>query len=416
MISLVTGCHDIDECQLDSRFDGLVRYYSRTFADSEDELNTLSESVTAAGLGQDMTMDCSVETQNLIEEKLPDSKFEGVCDSRSPCFNREGAFECGSCPDGYFGSALESIVWSTIASRVGSGCTDTDECVSGPCANGAICVESIVDTAVSPDAYRCTCTPGYANGVCQYDYISEYDQECNVLESSANAEFGVGNCDMDVDECRSRPCTNAASCTESSSDIVADDVSTSGIPMHAYQCACAIGFANGTCAYDFISEYTAQCDQPLGGNCDVDVNECSSGPCYNNAPCLESNVDGEVPAHAFRCICTPGWAEGEDGACDKDFNECEPNPCVNKATCTDSGSLPAANKTIFDECGSAPCQNSAVECTDEGGSYTCTCSTGSLITFFSQMEIDVLLILPASTVNLLSYASNDSMYTRRLDW
>ena len=67
--------------------------------------------------------------------------------------------------------------------------------------------------------YQCTCVAGFANGVCEYDYITEFETECTVMESSQTESLG-GNCDIDVDECASSPCANGATCTESAVESV----------------------------------------------------------------------------------------------------------------------------------------------------------------------------------------------------
>eukprot|EP01050_Picozoa_sp_SAG11_P032255 SAG11_NODE_10397_length_834_cov_1.774150_1_plen_139_part_01 len=90
---------------------------------------------------------------------------------------------------------------------------DVDECVSGPCLNDAACSDSN-NGDITVAAYRCTCASGFANGVCDYDFISEFEAECSVMESAQSESFG-GNCDIDVDECASSPCANGATCTES---------------------------------------------------------------------------------------------------------------------------------------------------------------------------------------------------------
>ena len=157
-------------------------------------------------------------------------------------------------------------------------------------------------------AYRCTCVDGFANGVCEYTknplrpskvgHIALYHRTCIVMESMANRNSTklTGNCDIDVDECKSFPCKNGATCTDSTTE--------SAVSYHAYQCTCVAGFANGVCEYkknpkekspnkdhDFIKEYKTQCtvkesmanpkNVKLGGNCDIDVNECASKPCKN---------------------------------------------------------------------------------------------------------------------------------------
>ena len=214
---------------------------------------------------------------------------------------------------------------------------DVDECISSPCENGAKCTESSTDSKIPLDAFRCTCVDGFANGVCEYDYITEYEAQCNVTTG--------GTCDVDVDECTSSPCQNNATCTDSTNE--------QAVSYDAYKCRCMPGFANGVCADGFIIDYTAQCTMMEGGNCDLDVDECASSPCENGAKCTESSTDSKIPLDAFRCTCVDGFANGvceydyiteyeaqcnvtTGGTCDVDVDECTSSPCQNNATCTDS--------------------------------------------------------------------------------
>ena len=161
---------------------------------------------------------------------------------------------------------------------------DVDECASSPCLNDAVCAESsAVDRGVPADAFACVCRAGFANGTCEYAYISEYSAQCAVVTG--------GTCSIDVDECASSPCSNGATCSESegmgtmttgswTSDAEFFDI----VPVHTYRCTCVAGVANGVCGYDFIWEYIDECDVTdsqdsmlVGaGNCDVDVDECVS--------------------------------------------------------------------------------------------------------------------------------------------
>ena len=177
-----------------------------------------------------------------------------------------------------------------------------------------------------------------------------YASECDVQESTASLALG-GNCDIDVNECDSSPCQNGATCTESSVE--------SSVSFHAYQCTCVAGFANGVCEYDgdardrsdppygFIVEYASECDVQestasleLTGNCDIDVNECASSPCQNNATCSDStSVLDATGVNSYSCACVAGFANGmcaydfgsnytdectvtEGGNCDIDVDEC----------------------------------------------------------------------------------------------
>eukprot|EP01046_Picozoa_sp_COSAG06_P054012 COSAG06_NODE_9492_length_1888_cov_0.830632_2_plen_219_part_00 len=74
-----------------------------------------------------------------------------------------------------------------------------------------------------------------------------------------------------------------------------------------------------------------------GDNCDVNIDECASGPCLHNGEC----IDG---IGSIRCHCTDGYA-GE---------HCQVN---------------------IDECSSKPCQNTGV-CIDSVDAYTCECTAG----------------------------------------
>ncbi len=68
---------------------------------------------------------------------------------------------------------------------------------------------------------------GFANGLCAYDFIAQYEEPCSVLEG--------GNCDIDVNECVSSPCKNSAQCSDSTSD--------GSVPPNSYRCTCVEDFA-----------------------------------------------------------------------------------------------------------------------------------------------------------------------------
>ena len=138
------------------------------------------------------------------------------------------------------------------------------------------------------------------------------------------------------------------------------------MPLDAYRCKCAPGFAGGVCDYAFIQDARLACAIELGGNCDVDVNECASDPCRNGAVCSDSTTDPTISFHAYRCTCMAGFANGLcgytdfiaefeaeckvlessasldlGGNCDIDVDECASGPCQHGAECTDSRTLNA---------------------------------------------------------------------------
>jgi hypothetical protein len=299
-----------------------------------------------------------------------------------------GSYSC-LCADGYAGGLCEYDFISQYASqcavRLDGNCEiDVNECDSNPCQNGAACEDSTSNGNIPAHAYRCTCVAGFANGKCELPYINEYEAACTVEHSRASEDFS-GNCDVDVNECESNPCANGGICTESSTlqysnDTTWDEVydgSFSGelfdedtVSFDAYSCSCAAGYANGVCMYDFIDNVALDCRIWEGGNCDIDVNECASGPCLNGALCQEStttelvgNLTMSIGPHAYLCSCSLGFSGGycdeedhlngallsqysgtcsesyalaEQANCDIDVDECISGPCNNGATCSDS--------------------------------------------------------------------------------
>ncbi|XP_019643127.1 PREDICTED: CUB and sushi domain-containing protein 1-like [Branchiostoma belcheri] len=107
----------------------------------------------------------------------------------------------------------------------------------------------------------------------------------------------------------------------------------------------------------------------------VDIDECLSTPCKNNATC--SNLE-----NAYSCACVPGFT-GTD--CDEEINECDSDPCRNGGSCSDGvddytcSCLPGWTgeicETDIDECSSSPCQHGGT-CEDHVNGYTCHCAEG----------------------------------------
>lgn len=63
----------------------------------------------------------------------------------------------------------------------------------------------------------------------------------------------------------------------------------------------------------------------LGSDCEINFDECSSGPCLNNATCNDE-VNG------YKCGCLPGFVGVH---CEVDINECASDPCRGNHACLD---------------------------------------------------------------------------------
>ena len=60
-----------------------------------------------------------------------------------------------------------------------------------------------------------------------------------------------GVCDVDINECLSRPCQNSAACSDSTMESK---------PVDSYSCACQAGFTSGECNYGLrVPAYSQQC-------------------------------------------------------------------------------------------------------------------------------------------------------------
>lgn len=102
------------------------------------------------------------------------------------------------------------------------------------------------------------------------------------------------NYPFETRKCVSNPCQNGATCTElpKRNFSQVDTRILAERKNDTYACSCGVGYT--------------------GRNCEVDVDECASAPCLNNATCAESATLAEVAPGELLCICPPnsswvGW-------------------------------------------------------------------------------------------------------------
>eukprot|EP01043_Picozoa_sp_COSAG02_P089302 COSAG02_NODE_26296_length_636_cov_0.769088_1_plen_156_part_10 len=131
------------------------------------------------------------------------------CGSR-PCVNNATCSESNSdqtvpphtyrcaCTEGYAGglcnySYIEQVTELCTISDSGEAtdedvatCSiDVDECISGPCMNGAECTDSSSAIEIPTHAYTCLCQDGYAGGLCSYnEIVPDYLPSCTISSSA----------------------------------------------------------------------------------------------------------------------------------------------------------------------------------------------------------------------------------------
>ncbi|KAI8506008.1 DNA repair protein Rad9,Rhp9 [Branchiostoma belcheri] len=231
-----------------------------------------------------------------------------------------------TCAMGYAGDGQTS----------GTGCTDIDECGSGPCQNGGNCVDEV-------NMYTCNCAAGYQGDNCETNI-----DECasNPCQNGGNCVDGVNqytcncaggyegtHCETNTDECASNPCQNGGDCNDA---------------VNQYTCTCAAGYEgthcetntdecasnpcqNGGACNDAVNQYTCDCAGAAGyegTHCETDTDECGSGPCQNGGACNDA-------VNQYTCDCA--GATGYEGThCETDIDGCAATPCVGDATCDDT--------------------------------------------------------------------------------
>ncbi|XP_065194912.1 fibrillin-2-like [Sycon ciliatum] len=283
-----------------------------------------------------------------------------VCHDNASCTNSAGSFKC-SCLSGFSGN--------------GTACSDVNECQSAAaCSTNETCVNTI-------GSFQCPCIAGYAQsgtGTCQdINECLAQTQPCHHNASCTNSAgsfrcgclagfSGNGAVCVDIDECRSSitsPCPHNATCSN-----------TEG----AYQCACATGYSvvgaactdvdecklDGSCSGNAScsntpGSYSCACNSGYSGNGKTcsDIDECRTGTdirCQSNAACVNT-------AGSYICACDDGFY-GNDTHCG-DVDECR----TPSELCRQGDGGPCM---LFISC---PRHST---CTNNVGSYDCSCSSG----------------------------------------
>ncbi|KAK7505069.1 hypothetical protein BaRGS_00003639, partial [Batillaria attramentaria] len=222
-----------------------------------------------------------------------------------------------------------------------------------PCLNGGTCVDET-------GGYRCLCPVPFAGLDCQLHYRCQ----CSPGWTGQQCETDVNECLVGASSPSSThpPCENGGQC-----------VNVAG----GYMCVCPVFWTgqrcetdalecdgegvtetvagkggkycqnNGTCVEQTGAAPLCQCTS--GEYCEREINECSFGPCRNNATCVNL-------VNSFTCICPPGFT---GIACDVDLDECQSTPCADGSTCVD---LPDGFTCVCP--------------TGTTGSYVCNCVSG----------------------------------------
>uniref|UniRef100_A0A8C2KM06 Neurogenic locus notch homolog protein 1 n=1 Tax=Cyprinus carpio TaxID=7962 RepID=A0A8C2KM06_CYPCA len=260
-----------------------------------------------------------------------DDCASAACSQGATCHDRVASFFC-ECPHG----------------RTGLLCHLDDACISNPCQKGSNC-----DTNPVSGKAICTCPPGYTGSACP-------------------------RCEMDVNECKSNPCQNDATCLDQIGGFHC--ICMPGMRFAGAHCELDINeCASSPCHYgvcrDGVAAFTCDCRPGYTGRlCETNINECLSQPCRNGGTCQDRE-------NAYTCTCPKGTT---GSMCNINIDDCALNPCHNGGTCIDGinsftclcpeGFRDATCLSKHDECSSNPCIHG--NCLDQINSYRCMCEAG----------------------------------------
>ncbi|KAJ8028097.1 Fibropellin-1 [Holothuria leucospilota] len=309
-------------------------------------------------------------TGELCEDEIDECQSL-PCLNNGICSDLRDSYEC-VCAPGYSGNNCE---------------IDEDLCEPNPCLSGGTCVERA-------DMYICVCPSDKAGDFCERDLTPCDKKPCvrgkcvpspqtvdgnkfnYTCDCSLTGFMGI-NCQFEVEECLSNPCSNGGICKDRVNGYICEcptQFTGETCEQTVNLCDKAVCKNNGTC---IVNGSFASCICPIefeGANCETARTNCQDGFCQNGGHCAPSGSNE-------MCICL----EGFNGlACEKNINTCIPDPCENSGVCVGSkggyvcecqDGFTGGNCEIeTDECSSEPCANGA--CFDQINDFICHCFDG----------------------------------------
>lgn len=166
-------------------------------------------------------------------------------------------------------------------------------------------------------------------GFCQNGGICQ--SQSHIASCYCPAGFSGQFCEVNIDDCASRPCYNGGTCKDQ---------------VQGYTCTCPTGYSGLQCQEEESSCTPTSCNgrsmcknEPSAGNftclcrtgytgpdCSNTLDPCAANPCAHSAQCLP------LKQGRFKCICPPGW---EGPLCADNVDDCADMPCLLGSNCTD---------------------------------------------------------------------------------
>ncbi|KAL2718628.1 NOTCH protein, partial [Vespula squamosa] len=262
---------------------------------------------------------------------------------------------------------LDRFVTSFLRGFRGKHCEENiDDCPGNLCQNGATCIDRV-------NEYSCLCPPTFTGTQCELD-VDECSTRPSVCHNGATCTNSHGSyscicvngwtgpdCSVNIDDCAGAACFNGATCIDR---------------VGSFYCQCTYGktelnkrwpfswsnliYSLTTCTISFTpltvktrreqakekalangvssNEQALRISEALAGLlCHLD-DACTSNPCHEGANCDTSPING-----SFTCSCATGY-KGVD--CSEDIDECEQgSPCEHDGICVNTPGSFACNCT-----------------------------------------------------------------------
>ncbi|KAL8219824.1 UNVERIFIED_CONTAM: hypothetical protein K2H54_034457 [Gekko kuhli] len=285
-----------------------------------------------------------------------------------------------------------------------------------PCENGGTCANK------EPDEYECLCPEGFHGRNCENEVTDCLSEPCShggICQSTSgdfkchcSPQWTGKTCQIDVNECQANPCLHARGCKNL---------------IGGYFCDCLEGWSGPNCE---IREDACQRECRNGGTCQVDlhIGSFTESGIRDRYLSPGATPNFQVKNGRQACTCLTGYTGAE---CEVELGACASAPCLHGGQCQEWGNMTfrcscplgrsghRCERVSGDLCSPNPCPEES-SCLSGKDNYVCTCPEGTqcqkiqepcpdgvcpgganMILLYTMLPLALLLILAIPVLALL---------------